>query len=194
MLIDRPDDDEMPLVERESTRARWLERLPSLGIAEALLPDERAALEAPLGGLSDSQVQHIEGAALAVPVLLWVLGRLAAPPAPDALPMETWPLMTEHGLLEPHVRRVLDGGGLEDGSLSLRTESSVRARLTSILLEHHTHAGAAPKVGFLGRGRAAYDTWQATQHIRAYYGATLRWVLVETAAWDDDFEAVVTEL
>jgi hypothetical protein len=76
----------------------WLTRLPDLGVEPAILDDERALLEQPVGELSEDELDDIHGRASGALVLLWALGRLSSRPTFAAVDdMES--LVAEHGLL-----------------------------------------------------------------------------------------------
>src|SRR4051812_25814310 len=67
--------------QRDGVRRKWLERLPQLGLDAVMIPAERAALESPVGKLSEDDLDDIHGRASGALVLLWSLARLPMRPS-----------------------------------------------------------------------------------------------------------------
>jgi|GEM_PF-3093198 len=113
--------------ERERVRSMWIGRVPDLGIESALLADERALLERPVGQLSEDELDDVHGRASGALVLLWSLGRLGTRPTFAAVDdMES--LVTEHG--------VLGGGSISRAkdavaTATLRPESELQEALAA---------------------------------------------------------------
>ena len=91
-------DDEDAEAERDAVRRAWLSRLGQLGLDDAILADERALLERPVGELSEEECDDIEGRVIGALVLLWAMGRLGARPTAQTLGIATR-LIAEHGIL-----------------------------------------------------------------------------------------------
>lgn len=120
-------DDEDPVAEREKVRAMWVTRLPELGIADDLLPEERAFLERPVGELSEDDLDDVHGRATGALVLLWVLGRLETRPNAASVE-EIADLLGEHGLLG-------------DGSITRANEAVAAATLRDLAAVDEACAG-----------------------------------------------------
>lgn len=111
-------DDEDPAAEREKVRAAWAGRLAALGVEDALLPEERAFLDRPVGELSEDDLDDLHGRATGALVLLWALGKLETRPnaaSVDAIAE----LLGEHGLLG-------------DGSISRAKDAVAGAKLRDL--------------------------------------------------------------
>ena len=118
-------DEDDPAQERDAVRLAWLSRLGQLGIDQALLADERALLERPIGELTDAECDDIEGRVIAGLVLLWALGRIPSPPTAGLLG-EATTLIAEQGILGdgsiPTAKATI-------ASATLRPESELSAAL-----------------------------------------------------------------
>ncbi|MBX3219515.1 MAG: hypothetical protein KF795_03280 [Labilithrix sp.] len=91
-------DTDDPAAERDEVRRRWVSRLGDLALEAALLPDERALLERPVGALTEDDLDDLHGRASGALVLLWSLGRIATRPSFGAVG-ELESIVAEHGLL-----------------------------------------------------------------------------------------------
>jgi hypothetical protein len=113
--------------EREVVRAAWHSRLAALGVEDALLAEERALLERPVGTLDENDLDDLEGRATGVIVFLWALGRTDTRPTFDAT-LELDTLLAENGFLgDGSIARANEAAG----RATLRDEGTLRDALAS---------------------------------------------------------------
>lgn len=120
-------DTEDPRQQRDDVRRMWLSRLGDLGADAAILADERALMERPVGELSEDELDDLHGRASGSLVLLWALGRLPSRPSFAAVDdMEN--LVAEHGILGDGS---ISKANATVNSSKLRSEDELREALTA---------------------------------------------------------------
>jgi hypothetical protein len=142
---------------REDVRRKWMDRLPQLGLEAVVLPGERAALERPVGQLSEDELDDIHGRATGALVLLWSLARLPVRPS-FAIVDEMESVLAEHGLLG-------------SGSISGANEGVARARLRP---EQELRDALAAYTRLRGKAREPSEPDQIVAGIGAHH---IEWIL-----------------
>ncbi len=150
-------DTEDAAAEREKVRSMWLTRLPDLGLEAAILDDERAFLERPIGQLSEDELDDLHGRASGALVLLWALGRLSSRPTFAAVDdMESL---------------VAESGVLGSGSISKAKDAVTGARLRS---EEELQDALSAYARTRGKAREPSDPDQIYAGVGAHH---LEWIL-----------------
>lgn len=154
----------------EEMRLGWLGHTTGLGVDDALLPEERAYLETPVGALGEDERDDIHARATAAVILLWALGSVPTRPTlahvHDALD-----LVTAHGFLG-------------DGSISVANEKVATAKLRPIGDLRAAYAAYTQE-----RGKMTDD--DTPEQIVGTLGfRTLAWVLDRDMKYDDDYVMV----
>jgi hypothetical protein len=163
-------DTEDPIGDREEARRAWASRLGDGGLAidAVLLPEERAFLERPVGGLSEDELDDVHGRAVGAPVLLWALGRLEARPSSASVDELEATLAT--------------AGLLGDGSISRARKAAEEARLRPAAeLDEARRAYLRTR----GKAREVEDPARIFAGIAAHH---LTWVLDPEMGFDEDIE------
>lgn len=160
-------DTEDPAAVRDEVRRKWLARLGDLGLESAILADERALLERPLGELSEDDLDDLHGRASGALVLLWALGRLEGPRPSFAAVDDMASLVGDHGLLG-------------SGSIARANETVAGARLRA-------EAELREALAAYGRTRGKAREPSEPEKIVAGVGAHhLAWILDRGMAFDAD--------
>lgn len=120
-------DEDDAAADRESVRRAWVSRLGALQLEAALLPDERALLERPVGELDEDALDDLEGRATGALVFLWALARITVRPSFAALE-KLEELLAEHGLLGDGS---ISKANAAAESAALRSESELRDALAA---------------------------------------------------------------
>ena len=161
--LEEADDD---VDAREKARAAWASRLADLGIADEVLADERSFLERPVGGLSEDDLDDLEGRVSGALVLLWALGRLETRP--------TFATVTElEGHLEAH-------GLLGDGSVKRAREA-----IDTVALRPADELDAALGAYLKARGKAK-EIADPEKIVAAVGAHHLTWILEDEMGFDED--------
>lgn len=161
-------DTEDPVADREEARSAWASRLGTGGLAidAALLADERALLERPVGGLSEDELDDVHGRAVGALVLLWALGRIEARPS--------------SGSVDELEAALASAGLLGDGSVSRARAAAEAARLRPVAeLEEARRAYLRTR----GKARKIEDPARIFAGIAAHH---LAWVLDPEMSFDED--------
>lgn len=158
-------DAEVPVADRERARAAWCGREKDLGIAELVSAEERALLDAPVGSLSEDQLDDADGRGLGAAVLLWALGRSST--RPNVKDAEA--IVAEHGLLG-------------DGSVAKARAAAEGAKLRS---EDELDDALAAYVKVRGKAKEVEDPERVFAGVAAHH---LTWVLDEDLGFDEDIE------
>ncbi len=150
------DTEDAP-AERERVRLMWLSRLGDLGLEDAVLADERALLERPVGQLTEDELDDLHGRASGALVLLWAIGRLSARPT-FATVDEMESILAEHGVLG-------------SGSVSRAKETAANAQLRP---ESELRDGLTAYARMRGKAREPSDPEQIYAGVGAHH---LEWIL-----------------
>lgn len=161
--LEEADDD---AAAREKARAAWAGRLEDLGVAGDLLADERGFLERPVGGMSEDDLDDLEGRVSGALVLLWALGRLDQRPT-----FATVTALEEH--LEAH-------GLLGDGSVK-RAKAAAESATLRPAEELDTALGTYLKAR--GKAKEIADPEKIVAAVGAHH---LTWILDDDMAFDED--------
>lgn len=153
-------DADDPVADRDEVRRRWLARLADLELEQAVLAPERALLEAPVGSLSEDDLDDLDGRASGALVLLWGLGRLEARPT--------------FATLEDMDALLADRGLLGAGSISRAKEAVASASLRA---ERDLHDGLAAYGRTRGKARETDDPEKIFAGVGAHHVA---WILDHT--------------
>jgi hypothetical protein len=158
-------DREASADELERARATWRAQLAPLGIEGEISDAERALLDAPVGGLSEDDLDDAHGRGAGALVLLWALGRLPVRPAMTAIEAIDEALAT-HGLLG-------------DGAIKrARAETEAATLRPAAELEE----GHRAYVRTRGKARDVEDPDRVFAEVAAHH---LEWVLDDEMSFDD---------
>ena len=180
------DNDEVPAAEREGIRSEWVGRRAELGFDPELLDDERAALDSPVGSLSEEQMLDLDANGLLACILLWCLGRtdhLASPA--ELLDFEVVvELLDEQGLLAPAAS---DGINAALQAVTLRTDQE-------LLEASSTYGGVLLEASEATDSDDADEAEEAelVEAIAQMGLLVLRWVQVDEAHWDEEADIQIT--
>ncbi len=153
-------DDEEPVADREKARAMWASRLGDLGIDDELLDDERTLLERPVSGLSEEELDDLDGRTSGALVLAWALGRV-----------ETRPSFAATNAL---AETLFERGLLGDGSIA---RAKAAAEGASLRPDAELEAALSAYERTRGKAREVEDPERIFAELAAHH---LAWVLDDT--------------
>ncbi len=177
-------DEDVSHEERERFRQHWYAQLERQDLLSTLIESERTILEAPIYSVRSEMLDELEASLMALPILLWTLGRIAVLPEIVRLIGEHGELADEYGFLAGEADTTAPIHRVNQAEL--RPTQEIMSALAAVLsLRAEREADVLLKEIDVYRNDEHGDS-RLRREVGEMSAAVLLWVLENEMRWGDD--------